>query len=262
MLCGFLTLVQAATTLSTRKYSWSPDDIQWEGTMWAKYENSVLPGILAAVGGAPQLKAEIIYIMNEASSMRNVSTSKTVNLGVEGNSIIAKICFKDGICWVANIYENRPGICNRGVDYGPSAAALVQRYCPDIPINAPRRCGLHKLKYCFTDWVVGETLFDRLGDSMKMKLKTRQTIPIPQKTVTSLAEFVYNLTTCPIPKAESKALFGAELTWIYVVTKMKRDDFRDYVRLPGNLTAPEAMNVTDWVAPILEMVPFDAEELS
>jgi hypothetical protein len=28
---------------------------------------------------------------------------------------------------------------------------------------------------------------------------------------------------------------------------MKRDDFRDYVRLPGNLTAPEAMNVTDWV---------------
>ena len=32
-----------------------------------------------------------------------------------------------------------------------------------------------------------------------------------------------------------------------VVAKMKRDDFRDQVRLPGNLTAPEAMNATDWV---------------
>ena len=28
---------------------------------------------------------------------------------------------------------------------------------------------------------------------------------------------------------------------------MKRDDFWDYVRLPGNLTAPEAMNATNWV---------------
>jgi hypothetical protein len=208
MLCGYLTLVQAAMTLSSRKYSWSPDDIQWEGAMWVKYENSVLPGILAAVGGVPQLKAEIVYIMDEASSIRNVSTSKTVNLGVEGNSMIAKICFEDGICWAAKIYENRPGIYNRGVDYGPSAATLVQRYCPGIPLNTPRGCGLHKLKYCFTDWVVGETLFDRLDDSMKMKSRTRQTIPIPQKTVTSLAEFVYNLTICAIPKAESKALFG------------------------------------------------------
>jgi hypothetical protein len=32
-----------------------------------------------------------------------------------------------------------------------------------------------------------------------------------------------------------------------VVSRMKRDDFKDYVRLLGNLTAPEAKNATDWV---------------
>jgi hypothetical protein len=57
-------------------------------------------------------------------------------------------------------------------------------------------------------------LFGRLDDSMKMKSTTRRTIPIPQRTVTSLAEFVYNLTMCRIPEAESKALLGAELTWM------------------------------------------------
>ena len=62
----------------------------------SNYENTALPGILAVVGGVPELKAEVIFIMTEASSLRNgISTSKAI----QGRyAIVAKICFDDEIC--------------------------------------------------------------------------------------------------------------------------------------------------------------------
>jgi len=179
--------------------------------MSSKSDDTALTAILADVGGVPELKAEIKVIMAEASSLRNgISLSETVHLEVGNDAIVAKMCFEDGICWAAKMYENLPGsFFNRAVDYGTSAATLVQRYCPDIPINTPRGCGLHKLKYCFKDWIEGYTLahkcwVKRTGEG--------STIAIPPKTVTSLAEFVYNLTTCPIPETESKSFIIAELS--------------------------------------------------
>src|SRR5271169_3190742 len=95
-----------------------PDDIHWEGTMSSEYEDTALPDILAVVGGVPELKAEVVFVMTEASSLRNgISTSKSVHLEVGGHAIVAKICFDDGICWAAKMYENRPGIYNRAIDY-------------------------------------------------------------------------------------------------------------------------------------------------
>ena len=192
----------------------SIDDIIWTGTISPKHEDTALPGILAVVGGLRELKAEVIFIMNEASSRRNVtSTLNAVHLEVGTYAIVSKVCFNDGICWAVNMYENLPAsIFGRAIDYGTSAANLVQRYCPDIPINTPRGCGVHKLRYCFTDWVEGETLFDRYFPKTNLLAPLEQaTITIPRKTVSSLAEFVYNLTTCPIPEIESKTLFSSEL---------------------------------------------------
>jgi hypothetical protein len=191
------------------------DDIHLVAILSSKYEDTALPNIITAVGGVPGLKAEVGFVMTEASSLRNgISPLKEVRIQVGRLAIVAKICFDDGICWAAKMYENRPGYYNRAADYGTSAAKLVQRYCPEIPINTPRGCGMHKLKYCFTEWIKGEILFDReyRVETKSTKSAKRQTITIPQKIVTSLAEFVYNLSTCPIPEIESKSLFEPVLT--------------------------------------------------
>jgi hypothetical protein len=183
-----------------------PDD----GKMLSIYEDKALSEILAAIGGVPELKAEINFLMTKASSLRNgIPVLKDVQLEVGNDAIVAKMCFEDGICWAAKMYENLPGgFVNRAVDYGTSAATLVQRYCPEIPINTPRGCGLHKLKYCFTDWIEGYNLAHKF--SAKRKLEG-STIALPPKTVNYLAEFVYNLTTCPIPEAEGKTFIVTEL---------------------------------------------------
>jgi hypothetical protein len=192
----------------------SIDDITWTGVMTSEYETTALPGIFAVVGGLPELKTEVVFIMEEASSRRNVtSILKSIHLNIGSYTLASKLCFTDGICWAVKMYENRPdSFYGRSIDYGISAAELVQRYCPEIPINTPRGCGLHKLRYCFTDWIEGETLFDRHFPTAEFLASSRlepMTITIPQKTVSSLAEFVYNLTTCPIPWIESKTFFSS-----------------------------------------------------
>jgi hypothetical protein len=224
------------------------DDITWTAEISPNDKDTALPGILVAVGGeVSELKAEVIFIMNEASSRRNVtSILKAVHLGVGPYAIVSKVCFNDGICWAVKMYENRPSsIFDRAIDYGTSAANLVQQYCPDIPINTPRGCGVHKLRYCFTDWIEGETLFDRYFPITRQLQPSEQvTITIPQKTISSLAEFVYNLTTCPIPEIESKLFFSPELM---VVMMMKRDDMKYYLRAPKGFNIPEARNMTEWI---------------
>jgi hypothetical protein len=186
----------------------SIDDIIWTISISVNHENT----IVAAVGGFRALKAEVIFIMNEASSRRNVTAIlKAVHLDVHDYAIVSKLCFTDGICWAVKLYKNLPNSTDysRKIDYGISAVNLIQQYCPSIPINTPRGCGVHKLRYCFSDWIEGEDLLEK---HFPFKLLTsseslRLTITIPPKIVSSLAEFVYNLTTCPIPEIESKTFF-------------------------------------------------------
>ena len=181
----------------------SIDKITWTG-LFPKPEDTALPRILVAVGGVPELKSELTFIINEASSNRNVTSSlTTVHLQVGTSAIVSKICFDDGICWALKMYVNRPGsIFDQTIDDGITASSLVRRYCPYIPINTPRGCGVHKLRYCFTDWIEGESLFQRYFPRTVLAPGERATVTIPQKTVSALAEFVYNLTTCPIPETE------------------------------------------------------------
>jgi hypothetical protein len=60
-----------------------------------------------------------------------------------------------------------------------------------------------KLDHYFTEWVEGETLLEWVLENNP----SSTIIKIPERIVTSLAEFVYNLTTCPIPKKRSNKLY-------------------------------------------------------
>jgi hypothetical protein len=77
---------------------------------------------------------------------------------------------------------------------------LVEKHCPYIPIPRYRGFGqVDSLYYYFNDWIEGNTL----DDMLPFKMSKRRPIKLPIKVVTDLAEFVYNLTTCAIPKDES-----------------------------------------------------------
>ena len=74
--------------------------------------------------------------------------------------------------------------------------SMVQKYCSNIPIAKHTGGGRKRLQHFFTEWIEGETLRPDLNYSVGT------TVRIPKKVVT-LAEFVYNLTTCPIPREKS-----------------------------------------------------------
>jgi len=87
----------------------------------------------------------------------------------------------------------------RGTIYAIRALKLLHQYCPNIPTPKIKGYNQHKIIYYFTDWIEGSILEDRvLRDPINVSV-----VRIPEKIITSLAEFVYNLTTCPIPKNES-----------------------------------------------------------
>jgi len=151
--------------------------------------------LLHVVGGRQEFQEELMNAVAEASLLRNRMPASLVDLKV-GNRIIAKICFIDGICWAAKMVEildyDRPTI------HAIQALILVQRYCPVIPISKIKGCSERKLRYCFTEWLEGKSLADEL------EFSRNTSISIPEKLVTSLAEFIFNLTMCPIPMNECK----------------------------------------------------------
>ena len=86
--------------------------------------------------------------------------------------------------------------------YGVAAVLAVQRYCPNIPTAKLHGFGGEKLRNYFSEWIQGQTLHDKVDSNYILGTP----VQIPEKVVTSLAEFVFNLT-CPIPREESKNYF-------------------------------------------------------
>jgi hypothetical protein len=86
--------------------------------------------------------------------------------------------------------------------YGIAATSMVQNYCSNIPIAKHRGGGRKKLQHFFTEWIEGETLHDKVFVP-GFNYEVGTPVKIPKKVITSLAEFVYNLTTCPIPREKS-----------------------------------------------------------
>ena len=156
--------------------------------------------VLQAIGGIDQFEFEVKNVIIEASSVHKDIPASLVEFNHGRNALVAKICFVDGICWAAKMMEN----CSWAEPIISSAAEalmLIERYCPDIPIAKFKGWGTSqgKLLYYFTEWIEGKRLYANVSDS-------GATFSIPEKVVTLLAEFVYNLTTCPIPKEESEKL--------------------------------------------------------
>lgn len=149
--------------------------------------------ILHSVGGEEGFEVEVRNVVTEATSLRHGLFASVVDFKAS-RGIVAKICFTDGICWAAKIARYP-----RGTIYAIRALKLLHQYCPNIPAPNFKGYSEHKLICYFTDWIEGSTLEDKVLEGPI----NVSAVKIPENIITSLAEFVYNLTTCPIPKNES-----------------------------------------------------------
>lgn len=157
--------------------------------------------ILHSVGGMNQFQVEVNRAIAYASSSRNEIPASLVEFKTGGGGITAKICFVDGVCWADKMVAGLLDVQNS--NYGVAAMSLVQQYCSYIP--TPKYLGARQglLHHYFTEWVEGPTLHERVF-AVISNVTLETPVKLPRKVVTSLAEFVYNLTTCPIPREESK----------------------------------------------------------
>jgi hypothetical protein len=156
--------------------------------------------IFKAVGGKDKFETEVKNAVSEASSLRGGIPASLIDFKVT-RAIVAKICFLDGICWAAKIQEE----CERATLYGVMAMLMVEKYCPHIPMSKYKGYKDSKLQFIFTEWIEGKTLADEAASLVNLG-PTKWTYTIPEKLIIPLAEFVYNLTTCPILKTERKTL--------------------------------------------------------
>ena len=192
-------------------YSMALEDLIESLLTISSTKHNTIVAILNAIGGRDEFESELRHIVAEASSLRDGVPASVIEFKVS-KAIIAKICFSDDICWAAKMGEISP-YKYRAVAYGIRAMELVEEFCPTIPVAVLKGCNQHKLLYCFTEWIEGNSLNDELSEWIEGKnevfgspiyVPVGGTISIPDKIVTALAEFVYNLTTCPIPETLSK----------------------------------------------------------
>lgn len=161
-------------------------------------KDPVFSGFVELVGGLSQFTAVIDRIVGHASSLHNGVSASLVDFETGGDAIIAKICFADNNCWAAKLLEHKSHTV-ASIRAAKQALTLVEKHCPYIPIPLYRGFGQEDhILYYFSDWIEGNTL----DDGLPLKLSKRRRIKLPNKVVTGLAEFVYNLTTCAIPKEE------------------------------------------------------------
>jgi hypothetical protein len=155
--------------------------------------------ILDTVGGGDEFNAEVYFAVANASAWRNGIPASYVTLKAGGGGVVSKICFDDGVCWADKMVEHD----NQAVFSGMMAMSVVQKRCSNIPVPKIMGWCQRKLDHYFTEWIEGKPLSEWVLDNDSNSV----VIKIPEKVVTSLAEFVYNLTTCPIPREESKNFY-------------------------------------------------------
>jgi hypothetical protein len=156
--------------------------------------------IVESTGGPFEFTKVISNVLGHASYLRRGINAFVTEFKMGGNTIIAKICFEDEVCWAGKLMENDE-ITFGAMTAARSALTLVEKHCSHIPISHFRGSGQHNtVLYYFTDWIEGKTLQDKLQN----RINPWSRIRLPNTVVTSLAGFVYNLTTCGIPQNKCK----------------------------------------------------------
>lgn len=168
-------------------------------------EGSAGPAIIDYLGGVQQIKLEVAEAMAYATTLRNNIPARWSTYFAGAGGLVAKICFEDGVCWADKMFAGFRWI--QSASYGEAVMRLVHEYCPNIPLPGSKAWFRLRLAHHMTDWVEGKPLVERVFQvGSELYRPNSTTFRIPGKVVISLAEFVYNLSTCPIPNDVRTAL--------------------------------------------------------
>ena len=137
-------------------------------------------------------------MMRTASAMRNVSSSANPQGGP-----VVRITFEDGIVWAAKLFHREN---YAAVREGLSTLEALQKYCPAHIPSVGTHGGITVVEsdsnyfFHFMDWVEGA--HPRFTSITPLK-NGWKSASLPENFVSQLAQFVHNLTTCPLPTTES-----------------------------------------------------------
>jgi hypothetical protein len=180
----------------------------YRATSWNPPEN-VTQRFIEVAGGEESLQEQLSDIL-ERASYHNNGQPCTVDKIIEGrNTLVVRICFLDKQYWAAKVWEN--------TYYFPESAAAavnclkaIERYCPGQVPHPTFHGDLFESKngvflYYLTDWIddginfVDHEEFTYLADDLERYNQT-----FLEDVTRKVAQFFYNLTTCPIPDIERK----------------------------------------------------------
>jgi hypothetical protein len=170
-----------------------------------------LPAALAnqnAPNTIPQVKVRCVdQISKLASSMRD-GIGNSANPGRDGRGAfgsILRIAFDDGIKWASKVCPRR---YYEALNHSINALTVLEKFCPHLPVVRAHG-GIVAVEssndfvFHFIDWVEGSHPY---GNTTKSNNGLYEW-SLPRNLIIQLAEFVYNLTTCPLPVPESKNTF-------------------------------------------------------
>jgi len=160
-------------------------------------------------GTAKRVEDAFLNISNRASALRNGTKCHLAGASSEGAmGLVKQVVFDDGSKWAVKIVQKK---IYPWVHEGLRSLDVIEKYCPELPV--PKRYGAMetlasgKLNYYFMEWKEGRDLGYECTlhtlDNNTSSNSGENTFSIPERLVPQLAEFVYNLTTCPIPEWES-----------------------------------------------------------
>jgi hypothetical protein len=148
-----------------------------------------------------QLEVGIERIVEEVSRLRG-APGTLENVFVAQNAVL-KIRFPDGEP-LAVKWRSPAGNFDDMV-IGIIALIMVEQCCPNIPINKVEGWSIDGDSiFYFTEWAEGETLGDLLASRIfaENASESEEGFGVPPKIISSLAEFVFNLSMCEIPWTE------------------------------------------------------------
>jgi hypothetical protein len=122
--------------------------------------------------------------------------------GRGGFGVIVRVAFDDGISWAAKVTSRSQ---YTAITNGINAVKALQVYCPHIPV-VETHGGIEVVEsnsdyiFHFMDWVEGVHPVETSTKDEAGWLN----VTLPETLIPQLAQFVYNLTTCPLPASEGE----------------------------------------------------------
>jgi len=162
-----------------------------------------------ACGNEDGMEEAFRNISARATALHNNITCRVATDSSEGAmGLVKQVSFDDGLKWAVKVVKKE---IYPLVNEGFRSLDVIEKYCPELPVpkqyGAMETLASGKLNYYFMEWKEGRDLGYECTlhtlDNNTSSNSGENTFSIPERLVPQLAEFVYNLTTCPIPEWES-----------------------------------------------------------